>query len=211
MKRPWTNAELTKLRREYPDRQTRPIARELSRSESSVYQRAVKLGLRKSASYLASPEAHRLNGVIGGAHRFAKGHATWNKGASWTAGGKSAETRFRKGSRPQTWRPIGSERVDADGILWRKVSDTGDKKADWKAAHVLAWESVNGPLPVGKVVIFADGNRRNLDPGNLLALTRPELMHRNSCHTRYPKEICQLIQLRGAVNRQIRKRERNAE
>lgn len=35
-------------------------------------------------------------------------------------------------------------------------------------------------------------------------------MRRNSYHTRYPKEIGLVIQLKGALQRQINKRERDA-
>jgi hypothetical protein len=42
--------------------------------------------------------------------------------------------------------------------------------------------------------------------GRLELISRAENMRRNSYHTRYPKEVAQLIQLRGALNRQINKR-----
>jgi len=35
-------------------------------------------------------------------------------------------------------------------------------------------------------------------------------MRRNSYHTRYPKEVAQLIQLKGALNRKINRRSRQA-
>lgn len=205
----WTRRELTTLRRMYSDTPTNRIARRLRRSLSSTYQRARIEGLSKSAEYLASDVSGRLNkfSAAGRVYRFRKGHKTWNKGLSVDIGGK--ETRFSKGHRPQTWRPVGSERIDRDGILWRKVSDTR-KRTDWKAVHVMAWEALNGPLPRGKFVVFADRNQRNFAPSNLLAVTRAENMQRNTCH-RYPKEIARLIQLRGALNRQINKRERHAE
>jgi hypothetical protein len=75
---------------------------------------------------------------------------------------------------------------------------------------VLTWEAVHGPLPIGKIVIFSDHDRRNFALSNLLAVTRAEHMRRITYH-RYPKELARLIQLRGALNRQINKRERNAQ
>lgn len=210
MKRPWTQDELSTLRREYPHQPTASIAASLGRSSSSVYNAAFNLGLMKTAEYLASDHSGRVTKLTAGGnrHRFLKGHATWNKGMrGLDIGGK--ETRFPAGNMPHNHRPVGSERTDRDGILWRKVSDTRNKKADWRAVHVTRWEEVNGPLPADKIVVFADGNRSNFDPSNLLALTRPELMKRNTVH-RYPKEIARLIQLRGALNRQINKRGRDA-
>src|SRR3546814_10394578 len=56
----------------------------------------------------------------------------------------------------------------------RKVADTGIKKADWKAVHVIVWEEHNGPLPDGQIVVFRDRNRENMAPDNLIALTRSE-------------------------------------
>lgn len=209
MKRVWTKSELRLLRRQYPDRQTKQIAAALGRSLTATYQRALIEGLSKSVAYLASAASGRLSKLseTGRVYRFQKGHRTWNKGLSIDIGGK--ETRFTKGHMPQTWRPVGSERVDTDGILWRKVSDTRNRRSDWQAVHVLTWEATNEPLPRGKFVIFADRNRRNFEPANLLAVTRGENMQRNTCH-RYPREVARLIQLRGALNRQINKRERSA-
>ena len=44
----------------YPNTPTKALSRLLRRSESSVYQCARNLGLRKSAEYLAGPDACRL-------------------------------------------------------------------------------------------------------------------------------------------------------
>jgi hypothetical protein len=212
-RRPWTARQLEILRREYPTRTAAAVARKVRHSVSSVYQTAIRLGIRKSVAFLASPASGRLckgdtRGVSG---RFGPGHETWNKGRKgWKAGGRSAQTRFRPGNRPHTWQPMGTTRVTDDGILQRKVSDTGYMPADWKAVHALNWEETNGPIPRGHVVVFKDGNRQNLELANLELVTRGELMRRNSYHTRYPKEIARLIQLKGALQRQINKREQHA-
>lgn len=206
-RKPWTTVELRVLRKLYADTPTSVIAEKLGRTTTAVYQAADKHGLAKSVEYLASESSGRLNGERGAACRFRLGHKTWNAGMKGLQIG-GEQTRFTSGHRPQTWRQIGSERTDKDGILWRKISDTGNRKADWKPVHVIVWESVNGPLSPGKFVVFADHNRSNFDPLNLLAVTRAENMARNTCH-RYPKEIVRLIQLRGVLNRQINKRERH--
>lgn len=208
IRHPWTKREERTLRRQYPHRQTKLIAADLGRSVLATYQRAQIMGLHKSAAFLASPAAGRLNGVRGTAHRFTTGHQTWNKGLQGLdIGGKA--TRFKPGNRPHTWRPIGSERVTDDGIRQRKVSDTGYPPRDWKAIHVLMWEAENGPVPRGHIVVFKDHNRENLEIENFELVTRQELMRRNSYHTRYPKEIGLVIQLKGALQRQINKRERS--
>ncbi len=72
--------------------------------------------------------------------------------------------------------------------------------------HIINWEAVNGPLPKGHALVFKDGNKQNTAVENLELLSRAELMRRNSYHTNYPKEVAQLVQLRGAITRQINKR-----
>lgn len=206
----WTADQLEILRREYSDRSTADVARLVGHTLKSTYQTAGRLGLRKSEAFLSSPAAGRLDGVRGTSHRFSKGHTTWNKGTNWTAGGRSAVTRFKPGNKPHTWRPIGSERITDDGIRQRKISDTGYPPRDWKAIHVSMWEAENGQVPRNHIVVFRDRNRENLVLENFELVTRQELMRRNSVHTRYPKEIAVVIQLKGALQRQINKRERSA-
>ncbi len=205
--KPWTAAENRLLRRLYARTPTAKIARKLRRTVTTVYQHAAVLGLRKSAAYLASPAAGRLDGLRGAACRFPKGNVPWNAGKKgWTAGGRSKLTRFKKGSKPHNYVALGSERVTKDGILQRKVRDTGYPPRDWQAVHALVWIERNGKIPKRHIVVFRDRNRRNFDPANLECISRVENMRRNTYH-RYPKEIARLIQLRGALNRQINKRE----
>jgi hypothetical protein len=201
----WTSAHISTLAARYANEPTASIAAAIGHSASATYQRARSMGLRKSAEYLAGPESGRSNLDLGAACRFRKGHATWNKGIRFASGGRSSETQFKPGSKPQTWKPIGSERTDKDGLKVRKVSDTGNRRKDWVGVHVLAWVENFGPVPDGHVVTFKDGNSENVAPNNLECVTRAELMRRNSVH-RLPKELAELCQLRGALNRQISKR-----
>ena len=208
VKRRWTSQEIEVLRAEYPDRKTVLVAKKLGRSERSVFAKAAALGLQKTEEYLASPDACRLRRGQGRGiqHRFPKGHTPWNAGRKgWSAGGKSRETRFKKGEKPWTWKPIGSERVTKDGTLQRKVSDTGYPPRDWVAVHALLWREANGEIPEGHIVVFRNGDKSDIRMDNLELITRAENMRRNSYHN-YPKEIATLIQLRGAINRQINKR-----
>lgn len=208
MKRFWTDEEVSIMRADYPNMKTAKIAAKLRRTDRQVYNKALALGLKKSDEYLASPDACRLRRGDGAGEktRFKKGMMPWNKGTNFVAGGRSAETRFKAGHKPlNTWRPIGSERTDRDGYVYRKVADTGVKKVDWVMVHVLLWEGRNGKVPRGHSVVFKDGNRENVRIENLECITRAELMRRNTVH-RLPKEIAELCQLRGALNRQINRR-----
>lgn len=192
----WTAADLRKLKKLYPHMQTCDVAAALGRRVGPTYQAAARLGLRKSAEYLASPAAHRFDGLKGIGARFKKGQKAWNEGVTGYMGAN--RTSFKKGNKPQTWRPIGAERLTKDGYVERKVSDTGDKNADWKPLHVLEWEAKHGPVPAGHLVVRVSGG--------VECISRAENMRRNTYH-RYPQEIARLIQLRGALNRQINKRD----
>jgi len=174
------------------------VAQRMGRSTSSVYNRVQKLGLKRTEEYKA----------ITGCGRIKKGSEPWNKGKKgWQAGGRAKETQFKLGDRPSnTWRPIGAERTGKGGVLYRKVADTGDKKVDWRAVHVLIWEEGNGPLPPGHIVVFGDKNPDNLSPDNLLAITRAENMRRNSID-RYPPEYRSTALTLGWFRRKLNKLE----
>lgn len=209
--RRWTARQLATLRREYPRRSAKAVARMVGHSACSVYKCAQRLKLHKTAAFLASAASGRLRagdgrGISG---RFRSGQKAWNKGTRFIAGGRSVETQFKPGARPHTWRPIGTERTNSDGILQRKVTDTGYPPRDWRAVHTLMWEQANGPLPAGHIVIFRDGNHERLALENFECISRPELMRRNTVHN-YPKPLALVIQLRGALQRQINKRARHA-
>jgi hypothetical protein len=218
-RRPWGSLQDDLLRDLYADMPTVVLARVLEHSERAVYDRARKLGLRKSAEYLSSAYAGRLGRGCGrgAGTRFAKGITPWNKGRKgWDSGGRSAETRFAKG-RPaheaRNYKPIGSLRISKDGYLERKVTDDPSiyPARRWVAVQRLVWEAAHGPVPAGHAVTFKPG-RRTTDEAAItldaLELTsRADLMRRNTLHN-LPPEVTQLIQLRGALNRKIRNRTR---
>jgi len=71
-RRPWQESELNILRTQYPDTPTKALVQSGRRSVGSVYGRATTMGLRKSATYLAGPDACRLRrgDNVGAARRF---------------------------------------------------------------------------------------------------------------------------------------------
>jgi hypothetical protein len=211
----WTDSEIDLLTRLYPDTPTVEIAYQLEMAINQVYSKAALIGLKKSEAYLASPAACRLRrgDNTGAATRFKAGHETWNKGTHFTAGGRSVETRFKPGNRTgkanNLYQPIGAERISKNGYLERKINDGMPFQKRWRAVHLIIWEEANGPLPAGHAVAFKDSNKQNIALENLEVVTRAELMKRNTIHN-YPKEIAQLVQLRGAVTRQINRHERKS-
>lgn len=216
-RRPWSDEEIALLRRDYPHKPTDELARAFGRKVYVVYSKAKKLGLNKTAEYLASPAACRLRrgDNVGAAYRFKKGQAPANKGLrrpGWSRG-RMRETQFKRGQLPKNYLPIGSLRVNSDGYLDRKISETGYGPRDWKSVHRIVWEEAHGPVPAAHAVAFKSG-RRTADVSKITLdalelVTRQELMLRNSYHNNYPPEIGRLIQLRGALQRQIKKRERS--
>lgn len=223
-RKPWTKAQVEILRCNYPFLPTHLVASMCGHSEKSTYQKASVLELAKSAEYLTSPESGRLhrNDNRGGHSRFKRGNVPHNKGLrrpGW-APGRMAATQFKKGDRlgaaQHNYVPIGSLRVSKDGYLERKVTDDPSfvPNRRWVSVHRLVWEAAHGPVPQGHAVVFLPGRRTadlaaiTLD--GLELVSRAELMRRNSYHTRYPKEVAQLIQLKGALNRKINRRSRQA-
>lgn len=146
--RRWSRADLARLRRFYPNLPARKLKCLFNRTASSLYGTAKKLGLSKSAEYLASPEACRLRrgDQVGAPYRFPPGHVPANKGLrrpGWFAG-RMRETQFKKGHRNENhptraWKPIGTERVNCYGYLERKVTEEGRGGQRWKAVHILLW------------------------------------------------------------------------
>lgn len=100
-------------------------------------------------------------------------------------GGKA--TRFKKGDvrdRPDGWlKPVGYERVDRDGYTWVKVRDSrvdgiqrnerGRFNENYRMKHHVVWEQEHGtPVPPHTMIVFADRDKANFDPGNLVAVPR---------------------------------------
>lgn len=113
---------------------------------------------------------------------FAPGVKPWNKGTHFTAGGRSAETRFRKGIRPRTWVPIGTEVTDRDGYVKRKTRDRlepGQSRFNWQYVHVLLWEQHHGPRPKHHAVVFRNGDQSDIRIENLALVSRAELLYLN--------------------------------
>lgn len=193
--RRWSSQELEYLRKHYPDTNNADLARELNRTATSVMQCAIKLKLRKSERFRASPESGRRQ----------PGQTPWNKGKTYQPGGRSVEARFRKGHTRNVIHPVGATRVNKDGYVEIKTGDEPFRVRQWEHYHRLVWMRHHGPIPKGCVVVFKPGkhttNPEEIVIENLEMITRAELMERNTVH-RYPAE------LRGAMIQIGRMRER---
>lgn len=112
--------------------------------------------------------------------RFKKGQAPHNKGKKMPAEvyEKAKDTMFKKGNMPNNYRPVGSERISADGYIEIKVSDPNV----WKLKHRVIWEEANEPIPENHALIFLDGNPLNCVVENLKLITRSELLAMSRYH-----------------------------
>lgn len=131
------------------------------------------------------------SGTDGG--QFRRGMTPHNKGRSWDEQGippevqaKMRETGFKKGTvqdRPDGWiKPVGFERVSKDGYIEVKVRDSlidgiqpnvpGSFNSNYRMKHHVVWEEHNGPIPPSTMIVFADHDKRNFDPDNLVAVPR---------------------------------------
>lgn len=80
-------------------------------------------------------------------------------------------------------KPVGSERLGKDGYIMVKVKEWPDKpcsKDNWRFKHHVEYEKAYGPIPEGHVVLFADKDRRNFDPANLVAVPRKYICQLNN-------------------------------
>jgi len=215
VRKAWSEHELATLRTLYPHSTGSALEAELGRSAKSIYSKAHEIGLQKSAEYLASQRSSRIK--RGKQHpnmvatQFRPGHATWNKGIKGSTGlhPNCRATQFvpRAPDEARNYLPIGSLRINTDGYLERKVTDDRSiaTARRWVGVHRLVWEAAHGPIPEGRIVVFAGGRRTtNIDEitlDRLECISRAEHARRNS-HWRNP-ELGRLTQLKGAITRQV--------
>ena len=130
-----------------------------------------------------------LHGVKSGTNggRFQKGHITHNKGKKMSPKvyERVKHTMFKKGHAPVNHRPVGSERINADGYTEVKVAEPNK----WKLKQRFIYEEATGEkLAKNDVIIFLDGDRQNFDISNLVKMTRVELARYNQDHL-YGEEV----------------------
>jgi len=172
----------------------------LGRSESSARQRMTLLGIvvPKEISEKFKTQS-----------QFTKGHATFNKGkkmkdyVSHEAMARISKTQFKKGQIPHNTKYDGFERISKDGYIEIRVS-----RGKYQLKHRVVWESVNGAIPKNMILVFKDGNKKNIVLENLELITRQQNMDRNTIH-RYPKELKHVIKLSRKIKRKLNEKLNN--
>ena len=164
---------------------------------------------------LSAPiERIRMAGKIGTQHpksiatRFQKGRIPDNKGKRVCPEtyAKCQPTMFKKGHAPANHRDVGSERINKDGYFEVKVAEP----KRWRLKHRIIWEQVNGEIPKGYNVQFKNHNPQDCRIENLYLISKADqIAKENSYWAKYPKELQELIHLKGVVNRAIHKAEKN--
>lgn len=104
--------------------------------------------------------------------QFVKGMTPWNKGKHNIPGGRSVETRFKKGLKPPNYQKIGTITKHKDGYRFIKLAEH-----KWQLYQRYVWEKYHHEkLKRSQTVLFLDGNRDNYAPDNLMAISRKELL-----------------------------------
>ena len=208
MKGKWTQQEIDTLTRMYPNHYAREIADILGRGISSIHCKANSLGLESSLEKIQRTGYETSKSPASIAARFQKGSVPLNKGkkVSPEVYSKIQPTMFKKGRTPVNHREVGAERVNVYGYIEIKVSEPNS----WRLKHRVMWEQVNGTIPRGYNVQFKNHNPLDCRIENLYLISKAEQMAKeNSFYAKYPKEIQEIIRLKGVVNRAIHKAEKN--
>ena len=104
---------------------------------------------------------------------FPKGNIPFNKGTKGIM--KANKTSYKKGNIPQSYKPVGTERITKDGYTEIKVKDPNV----WKLKHRIIYEEHYGEIPKGYVVMFLDRDKSNFDINNLILISRNQLRSLN--------------------------------
>mgnify|MGYP003310732014 CR=1 FL=1 len=108
--------------------------------------------------------------VFGVDTRFKKGNEPGNKGMKLTDAQKAKSARgwFKKGHKPSNWKPVGTVSMRG-GFLMIKTEEPNH----WRMLSRVTWERETGEkLKKTEMIIFLDGNVRNLELSNLCKVDR---------------------------------------
>lgn len=195
----WTPEENAKLTELYPNKPNSELAEIFGVSIHQIKGKAQRMGLRKSDDHMERS----------GLGQFKKGMTPWNKGLSYMP--RNSTTRFQKGMRPHTWRPIGSisKRADRDNEWVIKVADTGIRVADWRPLAEYVWVQAGFEPPTpNEVIRFKDGYKAKHPScykiDRLEKITRSQNMERNTIH-RYPEDLKGAMRMPGRLKKEIEK------
>ena len=124
----------------------------------------------------------RKGWLTGRTGRIEKGAEPWNTGMKMPPGKggnhpNARKTQFKKGNAPHNTKHLGHEHV-SKGYVEISIDEvnphTGYERR-YVLKHRHLWEQKNGKLPKDMVLKCLDGDQRNTDPSNWLAIPRGTL------------------------------------
>jgi hypothetical protein len=180
----WQLSDILTLTKLYSDVSNYVIAEQLGFSYPAICNKAQELQLKKSAEFL-----HKNMCKFNESNLFKKGHKPLNA--------------FKKGYIPVNTKEIGSESIKRrnNNILVKTES------GKWEHKHKLIWEQINGKVPKGMYIIFADKDNRNFSIENIICVDKAEMMRRNGA-ANYPKELCSVINQLAWYHRKLKNYEK---
>lgn len=157
----WTDEEIKYLKRVYATHSRNETVKMFQKHFNSDISREKIISIIKRRGFRTCSDG-----------RYKKGCTPANKGEKMTPEkyAKCAKTMYKKGNVPTCNRPVGSERITADGYIEVKISEP----KGWERLHILVMQSILGrPIDrFNEVIRFIDGNTQNCDPDNLILTTR---------------------------------------
>lgn len=124
-------------------------------------------------------------------------------------------TQFEKGcncqNRGSRHVPIGSEHFMNRNSKRRYIMVKVAEPNVWKYKHIWEWEKHHGPVPKGKLIIFADGNTLNTDISNLVMVDRAQNVTMSHLGIReYDKESMNAAATAALLKMQITSRKKKS-
>lgn len=210
----YTEQEVQYLIDNYANNRTIEIAKHLNRPVTSIYEKANKLGLRKSLEVIQL-EA-RLSAVRNidkiSKSWFKKGSEPKNKGKKQTdymsaeAIEKVKATQFKKGNKPHNTKFDGYlsvRRTKGINYIYIRISE-----AKHQLYHRYIWEQhYKEKLTSKDNIIFINGNQTDVRIENLKKVSHAELLEINALRNK-PKEYREVFSAIKKLNNKIKKLEK---
>ncbi len=118
----------------------------------------------------------RKRWMTGRSGKFAPGHTPDIKGAQPWMHPNTRATQFKigqlSGRNATKYKPLGTERLSAEGYVQRKTNEGPSAHRRWEFVHHLNWIAQNGPIPAGHILKCLDGNRLNTAAENWTPIKR---------------------------------------
>lgn len=121
--------------------------------------------------------------------RFKSTQIPWNKGTNYNAGGRSIETRFKKGVSVKPVRCVGEVFTipDGTGKIYKFIKLEHHRQYPYGR---FVWEQATGEkLTSNDMISFKDGNPINCEFNNLEKITRAQNAARNQNHKKAAQSL----------------------